>query len=130
MLNAGNGECWEHLYNKYSSLMYGICIKITGNEKMAVEIFEQAFIEIKTKSTLACLQTSVTVCLTKLTIAAVIAYYKLNHLTHILYNTFNNDYPLLMQLYVKGNNLSHAAGVLKTDAAEAKNNCTRRWKNC
>ncbi len=38
---------WEKLYNKYSALMYGCILKITSNQKISNQIFQEVFINLR-----------------------------------------------------------------------------------
>ena len=48
-LSENLGSAWEQLYSKYAPLVYGVIYHITGEEKIAQEIFEEVFCDIKKK---------------------------------------------------------------------------------
>jgi hypothetical protein len=43
---------WEQLYSKYAPLVYGVIYHITGEEKIAQDILEEVFCDIKKKGIL------------------------------------------------------------------------------
>ncbi len=48
LLKAGTSEGWEHLYNKYSPLMYGTIMKAVNFDKTAAnEMLVQTFFDLK-----------------------------------------------------------------------------------
>jgi len=43
---------WEQLYDKFSAFMYGICLKISGNDSaLANEILIDSFLKLKAQQT-------------------------------------------------------------------------------
>ena len=51
---------WEHVYDNFAPLMYGTILNLTGDEAIAGELLEQAFLDLKKKNILT--QISTTIC--------------------------------------------------------------------
>ncbi len=47
MVENNNSLGWEHLYDRYSPMMYGAILRLTGNEKLAEEILTESFLQLK-----------------------------------------------------------------------------------
>ncbi|WP_462251181.1 RNA polymerase sigma factor [Ferruginibacter sp.] len=47
MIENNNSLGWQHLYDKYSPMMYGAILRLTSNEKLADKILIESFTQIK-----------------------------------------------------------------------------------
>ena len=56
---------WEQLYDTYASMMYGSILSITGDEKTACELLQEAFVELRNREVLLRTQSSLCVALIK-----------------------------------------------------------------
>lgn len=44
-----NEIVWEQVYQKYAPLIFGVILNMTGEKRIAVEIFKEAFMDLKRK---------------------------------------------------------------------------------
>ena len=90
-----NKECScspETLYENHSAVMYGICLKLSGSEKTANEIFQQAFGEINAKFLMGEMgdkQDSIQLCVIKHTYRVAINYLKITDVKAALKRIFH-----------------------------------------
>lgn len=47
MLHTSNLSGWDQLYDKYAPIIYGSIVKIIPDKKMANQIFQECFINLK-----------------------------------------------------------------------------------
>ena len=60
MFAKNDPSVWEHIYDKYAPLMYGTILNLTGDEAIAEELLERAFLDLKRNNVLS--QISTTIC--------------------------------------------------------------------
>ena len=60
MFDKNDPLVWEHVYDNFAPLMYGTILNLTGDEAIAGELLEQAFLDLKKKNILT--QISTTIC--------------------------------------------------------------------
>lgn len=59
MFAQNDPSVWEHIYDNYAPLMYGIILKLTKDETVAGELLEQAFLDLKRKNILTRISTTI-----------------------------------------------------------------------
>ncbi|MES2774879.1 MAG: hypothetical protein V4722_11880 [Bacteroidota bacterium] len=82
----------ETLYANHGAIMYGICLKLAGNENVAHEIFQKAFLEITRKSLtgeMADAFTSSQLCIVKHTCKVALQYLNAGDLKSITKKIFS-----------------------------------------
>lgn len=87
MLIANNSSAWSQLYDKYSPLMYGTILNITGDVNAACDILEEAFIQLKRDNVLSKISTTLPHGLLNHTYQVISKYMK----THNLRTTIANS---------------------------------------
>ena len=58
MLDQDNKIAWEHIYNKYASIMYGIIQNLTSNKEISEEIMIEVFVNLKRNKLLQGVETT------------------------------------------------------------------------
>ena len=71
---------WEQLYDTYAPMMYGSILNITGDEKTACDLFQQAFIELRNREMLLRIQASLCISLVKHCCNITLKYLKMKGL--------------------------------------------------
>ena len=56
---------WEQLYDTYAPMMYGSILNITGDEKTACHLLQEAFVELRNREMLLRIQASLCISLVK-----------------------------------------------------------------
>ncbi|MEO7309934.1 MAG: hypothetical protein ABIX01_06030 [Chitinophagaceae bacterium] len=67
-------EFWDHLYDQYAPVVYGICLKLGGDEAVASEIFKKAFSGFSSLIECRNSHLSITACLVRHTHKVAIEY--------------------------------------------------------
>jgi DNA-directed RNA polymerase specialized sigma24 family protein len=93
-----NTSALEQLYDKYAPMMYGTILNITGDEKIADEILEKAFLELNSREILLQMHTTLCHSLLKHTYKSTLKHLKVRGLTPTNC-PLNGQYPLLHLFY-------------------------------
>lgn len=72
---------WAELYDTYAPMMYGLMLNITGNEEMAGNLLQQAFVDLKNRELLLRIQASLCVSLAKHCCNLTLKYLKIQGLS-------------------------------------------------
>jgi hypothetical protein len=90
---------WELLYDKYASMLYGIVLNMTGDEKVSGEILTDVFIQFRDKKMLSMVKTALCHSLIRHTYQLTIKYLAARGLTPISIEPVNGNYPRINSLY-------------------------------
>ncbi|MDZ4708119.1 MAG: hypothetical protein SH818_06910 [Saprospiraceae bacterium] len=94
-----NSIVWEQVYQKYAPLIYGIILNMTGDKRIASEIFKDAFVGLKRKKILS--RNHITLCQTLLRHAhkLTLKYLQLRGRVQANSSPFHSKFRLLNLLY-------------------------------
>jgi len=56
LINDNSLSGWQHLYDKYSGMMYGILVTKCGNEELAEQLLEKIFLELQEEKSKLCVK--------------------------------------------------------------------------
>lgn len=101
---------WSHLYDEYAPMMYGVILKISDNEIIAEEIFENVFLELKERKILSPHHTPLRYSVLRHTYKLTLKYLKE---LGIAVKPYHENYPLIHLFYFEQVSLEEAA--IKSD---------------
>lgn len=99
MLAKNDDSAWVQLYDKYASMMYGIVLNMTGDEKVSGEILTDVFMQLKDKKLLSGVKAALCHSLIRHTYQLTIKYLTARGLTPISIEPVNGNYPRINSLY-------------------------------
>ncbi|MEO7313219.1 MAG: hypothetical protein ABIX01_22730 [Chitinophagaceae bacterium] len=88
------GSLRDHIYNTYGSVIYGICLNISGNEKTAAAIFQMVFVELVQKFLLGEMESPVNsrqICVIKHTYKVTLEYLQITDIRAALKKIFHQQ---------------------------------------
>ncbi len=97
---------WSHLYDEYAPMMYGIILKMADNERIAEEVFEKVFLELKERKILSPHHTPIRFCVLRHTYKLTLKYLKE---FGIAVKMYQENYPLINLFYFEQITLEEAA---------------------
>jgi len=109
---------WEQVYQKYAPLIYGIILNMTGDKRIASEIFKDAFVDLKRKRILS--RNHITLCQTLLRYAhkLTLKYLQLRGRVPANPSPFQSKFRLLNMLYCELISTKEAAQKLNMSEQE------------
>ncbi len=102
---------WEQLYDSYAAMMYGSILNITGDEKMASDLLQQAFLELRNREILLRMQASLCISLVKHCYNMTLKYLKMRGLSP-QNETLNRSCQLIHFFYFEDMTLAEIAARL------------------
>lgn len=94
-----NEIVWEQVYQKYAPMIYGIILNLTGHQRIASEIFKEAFLDLKRKRIFS--RAHIALCQTLLRHAykLTMKYLDLKGMKPINVRPFHGNFKMLNLLY-------------------------------
>lgn len=121
LLKEDSPEAWEHLYDKYAYMMYVTVYDLTGDEKIAKEIFVEAILLLKRQELLSQVSGSIGLYLFRHTYNFSIHQLKLQGRTPLLKdNNLYDNCALLKLLWTQAISIKEAGSTLHLTEKEAK----------
>ncbi|MDZ4845838.1 MAG: hypothetical protein SH857_09840 [Chitinophagales bacterium] len=109
MLVQNKESVWEIVHDKYAPMMYGVILNMTGDDKIAEEIFKETFRELKERRMLSRIYTALCHCLLRHTYRLTLKHLKARKLKPVSYKPLNGSYPLINLLCFELVSLKEAA---------------------
>jgi hypothetical protein len=109
LLAQNNQTVWELLYDKYAPVMYETIFNITGDEKIARQIFAEAFFELKNARMLSRLSTALCHRLLRKTYQLTLKHLKARGRLPASDNPLSKNYPLIHLLCFELSTLKDSA---------------------
>jgi hypothetical protein len=119
---------WEELYDTYAPMMYGSILNITGDEKTACNLLEQAFIELRNREMLLRIQASLCVSLVKHCCNITLKYLKMQGLKPQR-ETLDRNCRLIYFFYFEDMTLTEIATRLAMPELEVLRNLQAEFKD-
>lgn len=119
---------WEQLYDTYASMMYGSILNITGDEKMACDLLQQAFGELRNREMLLRIQASLCLSLVKHCYNITLKYLKMRGLSP-QNETLDRNYKLIHFFYFEEMTLTEIAVRLAMPELEVIKNLQAEFKD-
>ncbi len=119
---------WEHLYDTYAPIMYGSILNITGDEKTACDLLQQAFIELRNREILLRIQSSFCVSLVKHCCNIALKHLRIRGLMP-QNETLDRNYRLIHFFYFEEMTLTEIAVRLAMPELEVLKNLQAEFKD-
>ena len=118
---------WEQLYDTYAPMMYGSILEITGDEKTAGDLLEQAFVELQNREMLLRIQASLCMSLAKHCYNITLKYLKIQGLKPQR-ETLDRNCRLIYFFYFEDMTLTEIAVMLAMPELEVLKNLQAEFK--
>lgn len=113
-----NEIVWEQVYQKYAPLIFGIILNMTGEKRIAIEIFKEAFNALKRKRIFSRAHISLCQTLLRHAYKLTLKYLELKKRTPVHSHPFNQKFRLLNLLFYELISTKEAAQKLKMTEQE------------
>ena len=128
MIENNNFLGWQHLYDRYSAMMYGAILRLTSNEKLAEEILMESFLQLKENISLLKNRRPLYLQLLQHTYTTAAAILKSKIIIPLKENGVAEMFPLVNGLMQRQLSLSNIAATYSMTEVEVKENLHKEVK--